>query len=146
MRADFRRSGRLSAPGARDHLASAKKIRAYDRAGTDITAAHEPELQVAEDQRHHQPEHVGQSSGRRDLYDAGRGEWAHSSSTAWWAIICARSMADLKEAPLTMQIEGTGSPRPTARTSELEEEFWKYTHTDENSDRVGEFAIGTNMA
>ena len=23
--------------------------------------------------------------------------------------------------------------------------FWSYTHTDENSDRVGEFAIGTNI-
>src|SRR5204862_4660272 len=28
---------------------------------------------------------------------------------------------------------------------ELEKEFWAYTHTDENSDRVGEFAIGTNI-
>ncbi len=27
----------------------------------------------------------------------------------------------------------------------LEQEFWSYTHTDENSDRVGEFAIGTNI-
>ena len=29
---------------------------------------------------------------------------------------------------------------------ELEDEFWRYCHTDENSDRVGEFAIGTNVA
>jgi leucyl aminopeptidase (aminopeptidase T) len=28
---------------------------------------------------------------------------------------------------------------------ELERAFWEYTHTDENSDRVGEFAIGTNI-
>ena len=28
---------------------------------------------------------------------------------------------------------------------ELERDFWAYTHTDENSDRVGEFAIGTNI-
>ena len=28
---------------------------------------------------------------------------------------------------------------------DLEREFWSYTHTDENSDRVGEFAIGTNI-
>jgi leucyl aminopeptidase (aminopeptidase T) len=28
----------------------------------------------------------------------------------------------------------------------LEQEFWEYTHRDENSDRVGEFAIGTNLA
>ena len=27
----------------------------------------------------------------------------------------------------------------------LEKEFWDYTHTDENSDLVGEFAIGTNI-
>ncbi len=27
----------------------------------------------------------------------------------------------------------------------LERDFWRYTHTDENSDRVGEFAIGTNI-
>ena len=27
----------------------------------------------------------------------------------------------------------------------LENDFWKYTHTDANSDRVGEFAIGTNI-
>jgi len=27
----------------------------------------------------------------------------------------------------------------------LESDFWKYTHRDENSDRVGEFAIGTNI-
>ena len=27
----------------------------------------------------------------------------------------------------------------------LEDEFWQYTHTDDNSDRVGEFAIGTNI-
>ena len=29
---------------------------------------------------------------------------------------------------------------------ELLEEFNLYTHTDENSDRAGEFAIGTNIA
>jgi aminopeptidase len=28
---------------------------------------------------------------------------------------------------------------------ELKDDFWAYTHTDENSNRVGEFAIGTNI-
>jgi leucyl aminopeptidase (aminopeptidase T) len=32
-----------------------------------------------------------------------------------------------------------------SNNKELEREFWEYTHTDENSDRVGEFAIGTNI-
>ena len=29
--------------------------------------------------------------------------------------------------------------------AQLQDDFWDYTHTDENSDRVGEFAIGTNI-
>src|SRR4029077_18200796 len=28
---------------------------------------------------------------------------------------------------------------------DLEKEFWEYCHTDENSDRVGELAFGTNL-
>jgi leucyl aminopeptidase (aminopeptidase T) len=28
---------------------------------------------------------------------------------------------------------------------DLEREFWEYCHTDENSDRVGELAFGTNL-
>jgi leucyl aminopeptidase (aminopeptidase T) len=51
----------------------------------------------------------------------------------------------LTKKPLTITIENS---RLTARESEnlrLREDFWRYTHTDENSDRVGEFAIGTNV-
>jgi len=33
----------------------------------------------------------------------------------------------------------------TSENKQLERDFWAYTHTDENSDRVGEFAIGTNL-
>ena len=35
--------------------------------------------------------------------------------------------------------------RPPAPTRSSRDAFWEYTHTDENSDRVGEFAIGTNI-
>ena len=52
---------------------------------------------------------------------------------------------DLQATPLVMKIErgrlvGADCPR-----KDLEEEFWKYCHTDENSDRVGELAFGTNL-
>jgi leucyl aminopeptidase (aminopeptidase T) len=33
-----------------------------------------------------------------------------------------------------------------SENKELRDEFWNYTHRDPNSDRVGEFAIGTNLA
>ena len=41
--------------------------------------------------------------------------------------------------------QGQSPDRSPFRNRELEDEFWQYTHTDENSDRVGEFAIGTNI-
>ena len=33
-----------------------------------------------------------------------------------------------------------------SENKQLASEFWEYTHRDPNSDRVGEFAIGTNLA
>ena len=52
----------------------AREIRAQTDAGTDIIATMNPDVQVAQDQRHHQRQHVGQSSGRRGVDDARRSE------------------------------------------------------------------------
>ncbi len=58
--------------------------------------------------------------------------------------LCAK-YGDLREVPLTIRIEGNRLVEAHSQNAELRDEFWKYTHTDENSDRVGEFAIGTNI-
>ena len=58
--------------------------------------------------------------------------------------LCAK-YGDLKRTPMTLHIEGNRLRSADCRNRELQEEFWRYTHTDENSDRVGEFAIGTNI-
>ena len=47
--------------------------------------------------------------------------------------------------PLTINIEANRITRVSSENKALERDFWAYTHTDENSDRVGEFAIGTNI-
>ena len=47
--------------------------------------------------------------------------------------------------PLTIEIKGNRITSCESSNKKLQEEFWAYTHTDENSDRVGEFAIGTNL-
>jgi len=52
---------------------------------------------------------------------------------------------DLRATPLTMKIEGGRLVEVDCARKDLEEEFWNYTHTDENSDRVGELAFGTNL-
>jgi leucyl aminopeptidase (aminopeptidase T) len=47
---------------------------------------------------------------------------------------------------LTVRIEKNRAVAAESSNKELRDEFWEYLHTDENSDRVGEFAIGTNIA
>jgi len=52
---------------------------------------------------------------------------------------------DLRATPLVLEIAGGRLVRAECMRKDLEEEFWKYCHTDENSDRVGELAFGTNL-
>ena len=58
--------------------------------------------------------------------------------------LCAK-YGDLQGAPLTIRVKGNRLVEAHCANHALEDEFWRYTHTDENSDRVGEFAIGTNI-
>ena len=58
--------------------------------------------------------------------------------------LCAK-YGSLKSAPLTIEIKENRLVSAVSDNKELQAEFWDYCHTDENSDRVGEFAIGTNI-
>lgn len=53
---------------------------------------------------------------------------------------------DLKDTPLKIEIKDSRIVKMECKNKELLEEFTAYTMTDENSNRVGEFAIGTNLA
>jgi aminopeptidase len=53
---------------------------------------------------------------------------------------------DLRETPLTIDVENNRIRGLRSENRELLEEFRAYTSSDENSNRVGEFAIGTNTA
>ena len=59
--------------------------------------------------------------------------------------LCAK-YGDLAGAPLTLTVKENRLTEATSENKDLEQEFWQYTHRDGNSDRVGEFAIGTNLA
>jgi leucyl aminopeptidase (aminopeptidase T) len=52
---------------------------------------------------------------------------------------------DLQITPLVLKIEGARLAGVNCARKDLEQEFWDYCHTDENSDRVGELAFGTNL-
>ena len=53
---------------------------------------------------------------------------------------------DIGSTPLTIDIKDNRIVEMSCENKELLAEFDAYVHTDENSDRVGEFAIGTNLA
>jgi aminopeptidase len=53
---------------------------------------------------------------------------------------------DLHDAPITIDVKNNRIVDLRCDHKELLEEFRAYTSTDENSNRVGEFAIGTNTA
>lgn len=53
---------------------------------------------------------------------------------------------DIEATPLTIEIEENRIRNLQCENTELLEEFRAYTSTDENSNRVGEFAVGTNTA
>ena len=59
--------------------------------------------------------------------------------------LCAR-YGDLKETPLAIEVENNRIRLVKSENKDLLKDFRAYIQTDENSNRVGEFAIGTNTA
>jgi len=59
--------------------------------------------------------------------------------------LCAK-YGDIQETPLTIEVVNNRIRNLRCENKELLEEFRAYTTTDENSNRVGEFAVGTNTA
>ena len=51
----------------------------------------------------------------------------------------------LDRSPLVLEISGGRLISARCDRADLERDFWAYTHTDGNSDRVGELAFGTNL-
>ena len=59
--------------------------------------------------------------------------------------LCER-FGDLESNPLTIEVENNRIRALRSENEDLVDEFRAYTSTDENSNRVGEFAIGTTIA
>jgi aminopeptidase len=59
--------------------------------------------------------------------------------------LCER-YGDLQSNPLTIEVENNRIVALRSENKDLRDDFRLYTSTDENSNRVGEFAIGTNTA
>src|ERR1700690_2521567 len=143
MRADFNAVDRLS-KAVLDKVRAASYVRATTPAGTDIRAELNPNYKWFKTSGIISAEKWGNLPGGECFTAPGEvnGTFVVDGVVGDW--LCAR-YGLLAETPLTIEIAGNRIVRWASDNKRLESDFWAYTHTGENSDRVGEFAIGTNL-
>ena len=143
MRADFQRVDRLSQKVV-EMVRKASKITAKTAAGTDLTADLNPNYKWLKTSGIISPEKWGNLPGGEIFTTPGEVNGTFVIDGVVGDYLCAK-FGNLRETPLTVRMKGNRLTEAHSENRELEDDFWKYTHTDANSDRVGEFAIGTNI-
>ena len=143
MRADFLKVDRISAKVV-DIVRRAKQIHAKTTAGTDLVADLNPRYRWLKTSGIISPDKWGNLPGGEVFTTPGEVNGTFVIDGVVGDYLCAK-FGSLRENPLTIQIKGNRLTEAHSANRELEADFWRYTHTDENSDVVGEFAIGTNI-
>jgi leucyl aminopeptidase (aminopeptidase T) len=143
MRADFLKVDRISTKVI-EMVRQAKQIRAKTPAGTDLVADLNPKYNWLKTSGIISPDKWGNLPGGEIFTTPGEvnGTFVVDGVVGDW--LCAR-FGSLKDCPLIVHVKQNRVTDVESANKELETAFWSYTHTDENSDRVGEFAIGTNV-
>jgi leucyl aminopeptidase (aminopeptidase T) len=144
MRADFNEVDALS-QRVRDRAAKARRITAKSPAGSDLVATFDPEIRWLKTSGIISTQKWGNLPGGEVLTAPARVDGVYVADGVVGDYLCAR-YGDLRNNPLTIRIENSRIAGLSCDRQDLVEEFRAYTRTDENSDRVGEFAIGTNTA
>ncbi len=143
MRADFQKVDRLSAK-VFERVRAAKQIRAKTASGTDLTADLNPNYKWVKTSGIISTEKWGNLPGGEIFTAPGEVNGTFVIDGVVGDYLCAK-FGDLKANPLTIHVKGNRLVEAHSANKELRDDFWAYTHTDANSDRVGEFAIGTNI-
>jgi aminopeptidase len=143
MRADFLRVDRISTKVV-ELARKAKRIRAKTAAGTDLIADLNPNYRWLKTSGIISPDKWGNLPGGEVFTAPGEVNGTFVIDGVVGDYLCAK-FGDLQPNPLTIRVQGNRLTEAHSSNRELEDDFWRYTHTDENSDRVGEFAIGTNI-
>ena len=143
MRADYRKVDRLTQKVV-DLVRVASQVRATTPAGSDFIATLNPAYKWLKTSGLISPDKWGNLPGGECFTTPGEVNGRFVVDGVVGDFLCAR-FGKLTDDPLTLEIERNRLVAATSANKELEEAFWQYTHTDENSDRVGEFAIGTNI-
>ncbi len=144
MRADFLEVDALSTRLI-DKARTAKKIHVTSKAGTDLVAEFAPHLKWLKTSGIISPDKWGNLPGG-EIFTS---PWDVNGRFVVDGVVgdyLCRKYGDLRETPLTIEVRNARIAGLECVNRELVDEFRRYIETDENSDRVGEFAIGTNIA
>jgi len=143
MRADFQKVDRISQKVV-ELVRKASQIRAKTPTGTDLVADLSPSYKWLKTSGIISPDKWGNLPGGEVFTTPDEVNGTFVIDGVVGDYLCAK-FGDLKKNPLTIRISANRLTDAECSNKELRDDFWAYTHTDENSDRVGEFAIGTNI-
>jgi aminopeptidase len=144
MRADYRLVDELSQRLC-ERMRHARRLRVEAPSGTSFEATFDPALAWVK------------TSGlinRRYWSNLPAGEVFTTPASVDGVFVCdavagdyfGAKYGDLRATPLALEIAGGRLQAASCARPDLEREFWDYCHTDEDSNRVGELAFGTNIA
>lgn len=143
MRADFNRVDALSKK-VLEIVSSAKEITGKTAAGSDFTCTLNPEYRWIKTSGIISRDKWGNLPGGEIFTSPGEVNGVYVVDGVVGDYLCDK-YGDLENQALTIRMWSNRITEVFCENKALEQDFWSYTHTDENSDRVGEFAIGTNI-
>jgi aminopeptidase len=144
MRADFEEVDAISTR-VRDRAVKAERIRARSRAGSDLEATFDPSVKWLKTSGLITPEKWANLPGGEVLTAPARVDGVYVVDGVLGDYLCAR-YGDLEETPLTVWIENSRVASAQCERAGVRDDFLEYIDSAENSNRVGEFAMGTNVA
>jgi leucyl aminopeptidase (aminopeptidase T) len=144
MRADFRAIDQHS-QGLVERARRAKRITCKNPAGTDYVAELSSNLRWLKTSGIITPEKWGNLPGGEIFTSPFDSNGRFVVDGVVGDYLCQK-YGDIQKTPLTIEIKDNRIQSLACGNGELLEEFRAYTSTDENSNRVGEFAVGTNTA
>src|SRR6266404_1904532 len=144
MRADFRAIDALS-QRLIERARHAERIICRTTHGTDLEAEFSPKLKWLKTSGIITPEKWGNLPGG-EIFTAPANTNGRFVVDGVVGDYLCNKYGDLHDTPLTIEVKNNRIVDLACDYKELLEDFRAYTSTDENSNRVGEFAIGTNTA
>jgi aminopeptidase len=144
MRADFLEVDRISQRLV-EKARKTKVIKTKTAAGTDFTAELSPHLKWLKTSGIISPDKWGNLPGGEIFTSPNNSNGLFVVDGVVGDYLCQK-WGDIQKHPLFIEVVENRIKNVECSNKELLKEFLDYTHTDENSDRVGEFAIGTNIA